>query len=61
MTENPDVAQSNLGNNRKIGYLYKGMTPDQKAEIRSMQQAQIAENQVRKNARYNSNTDNFQI
>lgn len=51
MTENPDVAQSNLGNNRKIGYLYKGMTPEQKTEIRKMQLAQIEEAKV--NCSYN--------
>lgn len=46
MTENPDVSQSNLGINRQIGYLYKGMTPEQKLEVRKMQQAQIEEVKV---------------
>ncbi|KRT81104.1 hypothetical protein AMK59_6062 [Oryctes borbonicus] len=48
MTENPDVAQSNLGINRKIGYLYKGMTPEEKLQVRKMQQAQIEETKAKK-------------
>lgn len=48
MTENPDVAQSNLGSTRQIGYMYKGMSPEQKRSIREAQLAQIAEAQARK-------------
>ncbi|KAK9753371.1 RIB43A [Popillia japonica] len=48
MTENPDVAQSNLGINRKIGYLYKGMTPEEKSAVRKMQLAQIEESKAKK-------------
>ncbi|GJQ77351.1 hypothetical protein Trydic_g20761 [Trypoxylus dichotomus] len=48
MTENPDVAQSNLGLHRKIGYLYKGMTPEEKLLVRKMQQAQIEEAKIKK-------------
>jgi hypothetical protein len=46
LTENPDVANSNLGPNRKIGYLYKGMTPEEHNSIRKEQIQQIAENKV---------------
>lgn len=54
MTENPDVAQSNLGINRKIGYLYKGMTPEEKSAVRKMQLAQIEESKVSvRKQRYN--------
>lgn len=46
LTENPDVAQSNLGPNRKIGYMYKGMTDEEKQIVREMQLAQIDEAKV---------------
>ncbi|KAG5889195.1 hypothetical protein JTB14_000620 [Gonioctena quinquepunctata] len=43
LTENPEVAQSNLGLGRKIGSLYKGMSEEQKKQIRMEQLAQIEE------------------
>lgn len=46
MTENPEVAKSNLGLNRQIGYLYKGMTPEEKEAVRKQQLSQIAEAKV---------------
>lgn len=46
LTENPDVAQSNLGPNRKIGYMYKGMTEEEKQNVRDVQLAQIEEAKV---------------
>lgn len=46
MTENPEVSKSNLGANRQIGYLYKGMTPEEKMAVRQEQLSQIAEAKV---------------
>lgn len=46
MTENPDVAKSNLGASRQIGYMYKGMTPEERAAVRQDQLSQIAEAKV---------------
>ncbi|CAH0559961.1 unnamed protein product [Brassicogethes aeneus] len=43
LTENPDVANSNLGQNRKIGYLYKGMTDEEKVRFKEAQWRQIQE------------------
>ncbi|XP_068907122.1 RIB43A-like with coiled-coils protein 2 [Tenebrio molitor] len=48
LTENPDVSQSNLGPNRRIGYLYKGMTEEEKKQVREYQLAQIEEAKKRK-------------
>lgn len=47
MTENPDVSKSNLGANRQIGYLYKGMSPEEKMMVRQEQLSQIAEAKVK--------------
>jgi hypothetical protein len=46
LTENPDVANSTFGPNRKIGYLYKGMTPEERDTVRKEQLQQIVENKV---------------
>lgn len=46
LTENPDAAQSNLGPGRKIAYQSKGMTDEQKKEIKKIQLAQIEEAKV---------------
>ncbi|XP_068083123.1 RIB43A-like with coiled-coils protein 2 [Anabrus simplex] len=43
LCENRDVALSNLGSKRVIGYLYKGMTQDELQEVRKVQLKQIAE------------------
>lgn len=48
LTENPEVAKSNLGPGRQIGYLYKGMTPEEKEAFRAAQLAQIEEAKVSK-------------
>lgn len=47
MTENKEVSKSNLGPNRQIGYLYKGMTAEEKAAFKAAQLAQIEEAKVR--------------
>lgn len=46
MTENPDVSFSNMGPNRRIGYLYKGMSKEEKAAFRQAQLAQIEDDKV---------------
>lgn len=46
LTENPDVAKSNLGPGRQIGYLYKGMTDEEKESMKSVLLAQIEEQKV---------------
>ena len=46
LTENPDVSQSNLGPHRRIGYLYKGMTAEEKQKVREYQLAQIQDAKV---------------
>lgn len=46
MTENPEVSKSSLGSSRQIGYLYKGMTPEEKEIFRAAQLAQIEEQKV---------------
>ncbi|KAK4886243.1 hypothetical protein RN001_002514 [Aquatica leii] len=43
MTENPDVSLSNMGPNRRIGYLYKGMSKSELEEFRNAQKAQLEE------------------
>lgn len=48
LTENPDVAQSSLGSSRQIGYLYKGMSEEQKRQFRVDQLKQIEENKLRR-------------
>lgn len=46
LTENPDVAQSNLGLGRKITNMYKGMTEEERKKVRDEQLAQIEESKV---------------
>ncbi|PSN32995.1 RIB43A-like with coiled-coils protein 1 [Blattella germanica] len=41
LTENPDVANSNFGSSRKIGYLYKGMTPEEREESKRQAEARL--------------------
>jgi hypothetical protein len=50
LTENPDVANSNLGPGRKIQYLYKGMSPEERENVRREQLRQIVENEVSKHS-----------
>ncbi|GFG36955.1 hypothetical protein Cfor_12483 [Coptotermes formosanus] len=50
LTENPDVANSNFGPGRKIPYLYKGMTPEERDNVRKEQLKQIVENKARRKA-----------
>ncbi|CAH1174094.1 unnamed protein product [Phaedon cochleariae] len=61
LTENPDVAQSNLGLGRAIGFLYKGMTNEQRRKVREDQLAQIEEKRKRKELenRMNGEMDNY--
>ncbi|KAB0799619.1 hypothetical protein PPYR_07499 [Photinus pyralis] len=48
MTENPDVSFSNMGPNRRIGFLYKGMSEEEREEVRKQQLAQVEEAQKRR-------------
>jgi hypothetical protein len=48
LTENPEIANSSLGPGRKIQYLYKGMSPEERENVRKEQLRQIVENEVRK-------------
>ncbi|CAG9854195.1 unnamed protein product [Phyllotreta striolata] len=48
MTENPNVAQSNLGPNRKICANFKGMSPEQQKAITVELQNQIEEKRKKK-------------
>ncbi|KAF5285339.1 hypothetical protein FQA39_LY04438 [Lamprigera yunnana] len=48
MTENPDVSMSNMGSNRRIGYLYKGMSKDELDKFRKAQLAQLEEVQKKR-------------
>lgn len=46
MTENPDVSLSSMGANRRIGYLYKGMSHEEKVEFRKGQIKQLEDIRV---------------
>lgn len=46
LTENPDICQSSLGLQRKIGFLYKGMSCEERQKVREEQLAQIEEAKV---------------
>lgn len=48
LTENPDVSQSSLGLNRRIGYMYKGMSAEEKQQIHAYLKWQIDEKKKRK-------------
>ncbi|XP_055852803.1 RIB43A-like with coiled-coils protein 2 [Episyrphus balteatus] len=48
LTENPDVAQSKVALNKKIAYMYKGMTPEEAEQFRAQQQRQLEQNKQRK-------------
>ncbi|KAL7734536.1 hypothetical protein ACLKA6_010851 [Drosophila palustris] len=43
LTENPDVAQSRTNPNKKIAFMYRGMTPDELRDFRKGQQQQLAD------------------
>ncbi|XP_060531712.1 RIB43A-like with coiled-coils protein 2 [Cylas formicarius] len=61
LTENPDVSQSNIGLGRKIAYSYKGMSEEEKQQIRKEQLCQIEESKKRKEleSKMNSDFDNY--
>ncbi len=48
LTENPAVAQSAFGPNRVVTDRWKGMSPEQLADIRRTQELQRRENEVKK-------------
>ena len=43
MTENPGTTQSHLGEHRYVPYHFKGLTPEQKAQIEYERQQQVYE------------------
>ncbi|XP_058979105.1 RIB43A-like with coiled-coils protein 2 [Musca domestica] len=43
LTENPDVAQSRTHPNKKIAFMYRGMTPEELKDFRRDQQQQMVE------------------
>jgi len=48
LTENPDVAQSRINPNKKIAFMYRGMTPDELRDFRKGQEKQLVDTQQRK-------------
>lgn len=61
LTENPEVAQSNLGVGRMIPALRKGMTPEEKKKLKEDQLTQIAELKEKREleARMNKEMDDY--
>ncbi|PNF15395.1 RIB43A-like with coiled-coils protein 1 [Cryptotermes secundus] len=57
LTENPDVANSNLGPGRKIQYLYKGMSTEERENVRREQLRQIVENEAKRQAQARLETE----
>lgn len=48
LTENPEVAASNLGPHRVLCHMYKGDPPNKAFETRKVQEQQIEEKKVRR-------------
>ncbi|EDV97220.1 RIB43A-like with coiled-coils protein 2 [Drosophila grimshawi] len=48
LTENPDVAQSRSNPNRKIAFMYRGMTPEELLDFRKSQEQQLSDTLQRK-------------
>ncbi|XP_073985385.1 RIB43A-like with coiled-coils protein 2 [Rhodnius prolixus] len=48
-TENPEASKSSLGKSRMISYNFRGLTEEEKLEIREIQKKQIEEMEMRKN------------
>lgn len=48
LTENPDVAQSRTNPNKKIAFMYRGMTPDETRVFRKGQEQQLVDMMQRK-------------
>ncbi|XP_034105771.1 RIB43A-like with coiled-coils protein 2 [Drosophila sulfurigaster albostrigata] len=48
LTENPDVAQSRTNPNKKIAFMYRGMTPDELRDFRKGQVQQLTDTLQRK-------------
>ncbi|XP_068153382.1 RIB43A-like with coiled-coils protein 2 [Drosophila tropicalis] len=48
LTENPDVAQSRTDPNKKIAYMYRGMSPEELKTFRQGQEQQLADTKHRK-------------
>uniref|UniRef100_A0A8C2V396 RIB43A-like with coiled-coils protein 1 n=1 Tax=Chinchilla lanigera TaxID=34839 RepID=A0A8C2V396_CHILA len=50
LTENPEVAQHPMDPHRVLPYCWKGMTPEQRADIRKAQEAQRQEKEAQRQA-----------
>ncbi|XP_063366395.1 RIB43A-like with coiled-coils protein 2 [Cydia amplana] len=50
LTENPDVAKSALGKNRAIGFMYKGMNPEEQKKFYAAQKEQMAAAKAKREA-----------
>ena len=50
LTENPQVAQNPVAPHRVLPYCWKGMTPEQRAAIRKVQEAQRHEKEAQRQA-----------
>ncbi|XP_050355646.1 RIB43A-like with coiled-coils protein 2 [Nymphalis io] len=50
LTENPDVAKSALGNNRAIGFMYKGMNHEELKKFYAAQKEQMAAAKAKREA-----------
>ncbi|XP_026501263.1 RIB43A-like with coiled-coils protein 2 [Vanessa tameamea] len=50
LTENPDVAKSALGNNRAIGFMYKGMNQEELKKFYAAQKEQMAAAKAKREA-----------
>ncbi|XP_007956948.1 RIB43A-like with coiled-coils protein 1 [Orycteropus afer afer] len=50
LTENPKVAQNLLSHHRVLPYCWKGMTPEQRAAIRKVQEVQRCEKEAQRQA-----------
>ncbi|XP_058391930.1 RIB43A-like with coiled-coils protein 1 isoform X4 [Diceros bicornis minor] len=50
LTENPQVAQHPMAPHRVLPYCWKGMTPEQRAAIRKVQEAQCSEKEAQRQA-----------
>uniref|UniRef100_A0A1B0GDC5 RIB43A-like with coiled-coils protein 2 n=1 Tax=Glossina morsitans morsitans TaxID=37546 RepID=A0A1B0GDC5_GLOMM len=48
LTENPDVAQSKTNPNKKIAFMFRGMTPEELAQFRKQQHQQMLEGKRRR-------------
>lgn len=63
LCEEASQAQSSMGEHRKIGYMYKGMTQREKDEIKAEQRRQIEDNRIKQvmEAQYKKDWDTLAL